>query len=145
MDLYPRSFGEGLEGRLTGPGKGRFVLQPLVSIALGIRDGVVDAKQGKSPFFIRVLFKSERKLYVLKTGLKQIAVPLTVGVVLDMILQWVIFQGLFLIPALLAGTILVAIPYSVARGMSNRIARRWLDRTAARETESATGRTKVAS
>jgi len=28
MDLYPRSFGEGLEARMTGPGKGRFVLQP---------------------------------------------------------------------------------------------------------------------
>jgi hypothetical protein len=133
MDIFPRSFGEGLEARLTGPGKGRFVLQPMVSIALGVRDGIADAKQGKPPYFIRVLFKSERKLYVLKTGLKQIAIPLTVGVVLDMILQWVIFQAMFLLPALLAGTILVALPYSIARGLSNRIARRWFDRRSARE------------
>jgi hypothetical protein len=70
---------------------------------------------------------------VLKTGLKQIAIPLTVGVVLDMILQWVIFQAMFLLPALLAGTILVALPYSIARGLSNRIARRWFDRRSARE------------
>jgi hypothetical protein len=133
MDLFPRSFGEGLEARLTGPGKGRFVLQPLVSIALGIRDGIADARQNKPPYFIRVLFESEHKLAVLKTGLKSIATPLTVGIVLDMILQWVIFQGVFLVPAILAGTILVALPYSIARGLSNRIARQWHDRRLARE------------
>lgn len=133
MDLFPRSIGEGLEARLTGPGKGRFVLQPLVAIALGIRDGIADAKQGKPPYFIRVLFTSERKLFVLKTSLKSIVTPLTIGIVLDMILQWVIFQGVFLLPAVMAGLILVALPYAIARGLSNRVARRWYDRTAARE------------
>jgi hypothetical protein len=59
MDLFPRSFGEGLEPRLTGPVKGRFVVRPLVAIALGIRDGIADAKQqDEPPYFIRVLFKS---------------------------------------------------------------------------------------
>jgi hypothetical protein len=128
-----RSFGEGLEARMTGPGKGRFILQPLIAIALGVRDGIADAKQGKPPYFIRVLFKSERKLHVLKTGIKSIATPLTVGIVLDMILQWVIFQGVYLLPAIIAGTILVAFPYALARGLSNRVARRWLDRNAERE------------
>jgi hypothetical protein len=139
MDLFPRSFGEGLEARLTGPGKGRFVLQPLVAIALGIRDGIADAKQGKPPFFIRVLFKSERKLSVLKASLKSIATPLTIGIVLDGILQWVIFQGVYLLPALLAGTILVALPYSIARGVSNRFARLWYDRKAKQEAAHSTG------
>ena len=131
MDLFPRSVGEGLEARLTGPGKGRFVVQPLISIALGIRDGIVDARLGKPPFFIQVLFKSEGKLDVLKSGLKQVAIPLTVGVVLDAVLQWVIFQTMFVLPALMAGTILVGFPYSIARGLSNRIARRWYDRRTA--------------
>ena len=133
MDFFPRSFSEGLEARMTGPGKGRFVLQPLVAIALGVRDGIADAKQGKPPYFIRILFTSEHKLFVLKTSLKQIATPLTIGIVLDLILQWVIFQAVHLLPALLAGTILVALPYSVARGLSNRIARRWFERRAERE------------
>lgn len=128
-----RSFGEGLEARMAGPGKGRFILQPLIAIALGVRDGIADAKQGKPPYFIRVLFKSERKLYVLKTGIRSIATPLTVGIVLDMILQWLIFQAVSLLPAIIAGTILVAFPYALARGLSNRVARRWLDRNAERE------------
>jgi hypothetical protein len=73
MDLFPRSFDEGPGVRMAGPGKGRFVLQPLVAIALGISDGIADDKQAKPPYFIRVLFTSERKLYVLKTGIKSIA------------------------------------------------------------------------
>jgi hypothetical protein len=128
MELFPRSFEEGVWARMTGPGKGRFVLQPVVAIALGIRDGIADAKQDKPPYFIRVLFKSEHKLSVLKTGLKSVVKPLTIGIVLDMILQWVIFRGVFLVPAVIAGTILVALPYAIARGLSNRIARRWYER-----------------
>jgi hypothetical protein len=135
MDLFPRSFGEGLEARLTGPGKGRFVLQPLVAIALGIRDGIADANQGKPPYFIRVLFEGEHKLSVLKASLRSIATPLTIGIVLDMILQWIIFQGVFLLPAVIAGAILVAVPYAIARGLSNRIALRWHERRSARGAE----------
>jgi hypothetical protein len=129
--LLLRTFAEGLDARLTGPGKGRFILQPLVSIGLGIRDGIADAKQGKPPFFIRVLFEGEHKLLLLKQSLKNIATPLTVGVVLDLALQWVIFHALRLYPAVAAGTMLVALPYSVARGLSNRIARRWYGRNGA--------------
>jgi hypothetical protein len=136
MDLFPRSFGEGLEARMTGPGKGRFVLQPLVAIALGTRDGIADAKQGKPPYYIRILFTSEAKHIVLKESLKRIATPLAVGIVLDMILQWLIFQAVFLLPAIMAGAILVALPYSIARGLSNRVVRRWYARRAEREAAS---------
>ena len=141
MDLFPRSFGEGFEARITGPGKGRFVLQPLVAIALGTRDGIADAKQGKPPYYIRILFTSEPTLDLLKTSLKRIGTPLALGIVLDMILQWVIFQSVLLLPAILAGAILVALPYSLARGLSNRVARRWYERRAKSEaaTHTATG------
>ena len=134
MYLFPRTFSEGLEGRMSGPGKFRFVMQPLMSIALGIRDGIADAKQGKPPYVIRVLFESEHTSDLLKSGLKQIAVPLTIGVVLDAVLQWVIFQAMYLIPAILTGTILVALPYVIARGVTNRIACRWYGRKSERKT-----------
>lgn len=136
MDYFPRSFTEGLAERLTGPGKGRFIAQPLVAIALGVRDGIADAKQGLPPYFDRVLFTSKRKLYEVKTALKHIAAALTVGIVLDLIFQWIIFQALFLLPALLVGSVLVALPYVLARGLSDRLARRWYyDRRAKRESE----------
>jgi hypothetical protein len=115
---------------MTGPGKWRFAIQPLFSIALGVRDGVTDAKLGKPPYLTCVLLESEGKGDALKSGLKSIAMPLTFGIVLDMILQWVMFQTLFLLPAVMAGTILVALPYAIARALSNRIARPWYYGTA---------------
>lgn len=136
MDYFPHSFTEGLTERLTGPGKGRFIVQPLVAIAFGVRDGIADAKQGLPPYFDRVLFTSKRKMYEVRTALKHIAAALTFGIVLDLIFQWVVFQALFLLPALLVGSILVTLPYLLARGLSDRIARRWYyNRRAKRESE----------
>ena len=136
MDYFPRDFVGGLTERLTGPGKGRFVVQPLVAIAFGVRDGMADAKQGLPPYFDRVLFSSKRKMYEIKTALKHIAAALTFGIILDLIFQWAVFQALFLLPALLVGTILVTIPYLLARGLTDRIARRWYyDRRTKREPE----------
>jgi hypothetical protein len=137
MDFFPMSFTEGLDARMTGPGKFRFILQPVMSIGLGIRDGIADAKQGNPPYFIRILFKGESKI-ALKSGLKKAAFPLGLGVALDFVFQWLIFHFIYVIPALLAGTILVAFPYSVARGLSNRVARRRFDSAGKRE---AAGRT----
>jgi hypothetical protein len=134
MDFFPLSFTEGLDARMTGPGKFRFILQPVMSVGLGIRDGIADAKQGNPPYFIRVLFKGENKLAALKSGLKKAAIPLSLGVVLDFVFQWLIFHFLYVIPALLAGTLLVALPYALARGLSNRVARRWYDRKTGHET-----------
>ena len=133
MDFFPMSFTEGLEARMSGPGKFRFILQPIMSIGLGIRDGIADAKQGNPPYFIQILFKSENKLVALKSGLKNAAFPLGLGVVLDLVFQWLIFHFLYVIPALLAVTILVALPYSLARGLSNRVARQWHDLKAEHE------------
>ena len=131
MDYFPRNFVDGLAERLTGPGKSRFLMSPLVAIALGVRDGIADAKQGLPPYFERVLFTSKCKMYEVKTALKHIGGALTFGIVLDLIFQWLVFQALFLLPALLVGSILVALPYVIARGLSDRIARRWYyDRSA---------------
>jgi len=133
MDFFPMSFTEGLEARMSGPGKFRFILQPIMSIGLGIRDGIADAKQGNPPYFIQILFKSENKLTALKSGLKNAAFPLGLGVVLDFVFQWLIFHFLYVIPALLAGTILVALPYSLTRGLTNRVAQQWYGRKAEHE------------
>jgi hypothetical protein len=131
MDYYPRSFTQGLVDRLMGPGKARFIIQPIVAIILGIRDGITDAKHGKPPYYIRILFTGEHKIDVLKASLRRVAVPLCIGIVLDMVLQWIMFRTVYLLPALMAGSILIALPYSITRGLSNRVARRWYKRKGA--------------
>jgi hypothetical protein len=44
-----------------------------------------------------------------------------VGTVLDAIAQFLIFQRIHLLPALLVGAFVMGVPYSLARGISNRV------------------------
>jgi hypothetical protein len=121
--LGPLSFSQGLARRLAGPFPARFVLQPLAAIILGIRDGVTDAKLGKSPFVVALLFARKGAIprrELLKTSLRRIFTPLAIGIVLDMIVQWYLFHRVILWGAILVGALLVALPYSIARGLTNR-------------------------
>ncbi len=123
-------FFEGMARRLAGPLGFRFILQPVASILLGIRDGLRDAKQGRPPYVIALLFAHEGRRETWKDSLKHTTIPMIVGIVLDLIVQWLIFRRAFFMPAVMVGTLLVGIPYMLSRGLTNRIARHYRDRTA---------------
>jgi hypothetical protein len=48
--VFSSAFLEDIPQRLTGPGRFRFVLQPLVATLLGIRSGRADARAGRPPY-----------------------------------------------------------------------------------------------
>ena len=106
---------------LTGPGNLRFVVQPLIAILLAIRDGRNDAKAGTPAYLYEVVSGSGQRGATLKGGLKAILMPFSVAVILDSILQIVIFDVWRLQGALLVGLCLVGIPYVVVRSISNRL------------------------
>jgi hypothetical protein len=122
--MGPLSVAEGLARRLAGPANFRFILQPLIAAIAGIRDGVSDAKLGLRPYGIVVLFDSNSRGELLGAGLRRTAIPLVVGVVIDMVVQWMLFQRVLLSAAVLVGVLLVGLPYIAARGLTNRILRR---------------------
>jgi hypothetical protein len=78
-----------------------------------------------------VLFDSDSRGELLKAGLKRTAIPLVVGVVIDMVVQWMLFQRVLLSAAILVGALLVGVPYIAARGLTNRILRRRFKRVVA--------------
>ena len=112
-----------LEAMLGGPGSLRFLVQPIIAIALGVRDGRRDAAAGLPPYVFGVLFVPTARSTELMTGLRTLAKPLAVAVALDAVLQYVILRSVRLWHAVLAGTILIALPYVLARGLTNRHAR----------------------
>ena len=122
--MGPLSFAEGLARRLAGPANFRFILQPLVAAIAGVRDGVSDAKLGLRPYGFVVLFDSDSRGELLGAGLRRTAIPLVAGVVIDMVVQWMLFQRVLLSAAMLVGVLLVGLPYIAARGLTNRILRR---------------------
>jgi hypothetical protein len=120
MTLLPDT----IEAMLSGPGRLRFIVQPLLAIALGIRDGRRDAAAGRLPYVSGVLFVHAARKEELMTGLQALGKPLALAVMLDALVQYMIFRSVRLWHALLAGTILIALPYATARSLANRYVHR---------------------
>jgi hypothetical protein len=122
--LFSHAFLDDLPKRLTGPGRFRFVLQPLVAIALGIRSGVADARQGRPPYLWGLATDRQGRRALARDGLATVANLLLMGILLDAVFQWVILGASYPGAALVVGPVLITVPYSVARALSNRTATR---------------------
>jgi hypothetical protein len=121
--LFSRTFLEDLPKRLTGPGRFRFILQPAVAIFLGIRAGVSDAQARRAPYLLGVVFDSQRRRALLKEAFEQLAVLIAMSILLDALSQFLILHQVFPGPALIVGPVLIALPYSLSRAVTNRIVR----------------------
>jgi len=122
--LFSRAFVEDIPRRLTGPGRFRFVLQPLVAIVLGIRNGIGDARAGRPPYLWGVLFHRNARAELLASGFTAISNLLLMGVLIDSICQWLILGNSYLGAALVVGPVLIVAPYTIARALSNRVVSR---------------------
>src|SRR5271156_1755654 len=65
---FPREFFQDMLARFSGPGRFRFILQPIVAIVLGARDGVKDARAGSPPFLWGLLFHPEHRNRLVRGG-----------------------------------------------------------------------------
>jgi hypothetical protein len=121
--LFSRAFLEDIPKRLAGPGRFRFVLQPVLAIILGIRSGLADARAGRPPYLYGVLMHRHLRRELVRTGFETIANLLFMGILLDAVFQWLILGVSHPGAALVVGPVLIGGPYAVARALSNRFAR----------------------
>jgi hypothetical protein len=122
--LFSMAFLEDIPRRLTGPGRLRFILQPSVAIFLGIRSGLADARMEWPPYLYGILFHRDARRELLRTGFESVVNLILIGILLDSVSQWLIFGVSHPGAALLVGPVLIGLPYSFARALSNRLARR---------------------
>jgi len=120
---FSRDFLDDIPKRLTGPGSFRFILQPLIAIALGSRDGVLDRRAGKVPYLLALITGTGRRRELLRSGLSAIVNVLLMGILLDAVFQWIIFRAVHPGAALILGPVLIAAPYTLARAFANRVSR----------------------
>ena len=113
-----------LEAMLHGPGRARFILQPLVAIVLGVKDGRFDAVAGRHAYLYALAFSKDVRREEVTTAVRTISKPLAVAVALDAVLQYVILDAIHLWQALAVGATLVALPYVAARALADRFLRR---------------------
>jgi len=121
--LFSRAFLEDIPKRLTGPGRFRFILQPVVAIVLGIRSGLSDARAGSPPYLYGVLFHRRLRGELVKSGFATVANLLLMGILMDSVFQWIILGVSHPGAALVVGPVLIVGPYAIARSLSNRLAR----------------------
>lgn len=122
--LFSRDFLEDIPKRLAGPGRFRFILQPMMAVILGILSGLADARAGRPPYLYGVLFHRDLRSELLRSGLETVVNLLLMGILLDAVFQWVILGVSHPGAALVVGPLLIVLPYSVARALSNRLASR---------------------
>jgi hypothetical protein len=118
--LFSQAFFEDIPKRLTGPGRFRFVLQPLVALLLGIRDGMIDARAGRPPYLYNLLFYQGQRRELLRSSFDTVVNLILMGILLDSIVQWLILGASYPGAALVIGPVLITIPYVLARALTNR-------------------------
>jgi hypothetical protein len=121
--LFSRALFEDIPKRLTGPGKFRFVLQPLIAIILGIRSGLADARAGKPPYLYGILFHRHLRRELLASGFETVVNLLLMGILMDSVFQWIILGASYPGAAFVVGPMLILLPYATARALANRLAR----------------------
>jgi hypothetical protein len=109
----------------------RFVLQPAMSTFFAVRDGIKDARTGRSPYFWTVLSDPEKRRARLREGVAAIGKVLLIAIVLDGIYQYIEFGTIYPAEALIVAILLAFIPYLLLRGPIARFARWWFARKSA--------------
>jgi hypothetical protein len=121
--------------RPGGPMTFRFILQPAMAAIAALRDGVKDARLGRRPYLwaiMRGVRTAEGRRGRLWEGIVSTARILILGVTMDVIYQWVVFQTFYPVQAAVIAVLLAFVPYLLLRGPFARIARRWIAQPASR-------------
>jgi len=122
--LFTQGFFDDLLARLSGPGRFRFILQPLMAIFLGFRSGLKDAQAGRPTFLWVMLFHPELRKEVWRQAIATVRDLIALAILLDLVAQALIFREIRPGPALIIAPPLILIPYALSRALVNRVARR---------------------
>ena len=121
--LFTTRFFDDLVLRVTGPGRLRFIIQPLMATLLGIRHGRADAEAGRPNLLVRLFHWRHSGGVALRDLLLSLANLLAIAVLIDLIFQLILLRRAHPLAALLVGPLLVGIPYVISRGIAARSSR----------------------
>ena len=115
-----------LIGRTDGPFSFRVFLQPTMAIVFAIRDGVRDARLGKTAYLRALVAHQQSRTGLLKDGWRSIGRIILLAIALDLAYQLVVFRRLYPVEMLDVILVLAVAPYVLLRGPVNLVARKWI-------------------
>ena len=119
--------------RPGGPMTFRFVLQPIMATIAALVDGVKDARTGRDPYFWTVLTNPAKRGTRLHEGLIATARVILLGLCMDLIYQFIVFDTFHPAEAVIVAGLLAFMPYLLLRGPITRVVRWWLGRRSTNE------------
>lgn len=125
-------FWDELISRPSGPLAFRFILQPVTAGLLALRDGMKDARHGRSPYLWTILHDPARRNARLHEGFVAVVRVLMLGVAMEAIYQFIEIHAFRPIEMIDIVVLLAFVPYLILRGPFARIARFFMQRNAAR-------------
>lgn len=121
-------FWDEILSRPAGPLAFRFILQPVMSSLLAIRDGYRDAHLGRTPYFWTILHDPLHRADRLREGLKAVTRVIALGVVMDVAYQIFVLKGFRPLELVAIVAVLCFVPYLLVRGPAERIVHHWMQR-----------------
>ncbi len=121
---------QNIVARPGGPMTFRFVLQPAMALIAATRDGVVDARLGRTPYLSAIVRGVEGRGSRLWEGIVSTARILVLGVVMDVVYQLLFLGEFYPAEAAIIAVLLAFVPYALLRGPIGRVARHWVARPA---------------
>ena len=122
VHLFSKQFVEELPQRFTGPGRLRFILQPMFAIVLGILGGLADVKVGNPHYLFGLLFGGRRRRELLRSGLAAIRNLVAMAIIMDIVFQLILYHSVHPGAAVVIGPILICLPYTLSRTLTTRLA-----------------------
>ena len=123
LDLFVRVWTDITSG-VHAPLGFRLVIQPLVAGFFAVRAGMMDARDGRPPYFWVVVKDAVHRRALLREGWKHFGRVFIVAVIVDVIYQIIVERWVYPSEAVMVGAVLAVLPYVVFRGVINRILRR---------------------
>lgn len=124
-DVFQRGWQDLLE-RPGGPMTFRIILQPVMAAIAALRDGIKDAKLGRSPYLWAILANPKERGGRLREGLIATARVILLGLGMDVIYQFIVLKTFYPVEAVIIAIMLAFVPYLLLRGPVARITRWWL-------------------
>jgi hypothetical protein len=128
VDELLTRFWSDLVARVHGPFSFRFVLQPLMALVYATRDGIVDARQQRPPYFWTIFSRPGERWELLREGGKAVSRVIALGILMEVVYQLLVFHRIYLPQLIVIVLALAFVPYVILRGPINRIARAWMTR-----------------
>ncbi len=117
--------------RVGGPMTFRFILQPIMASVAALYDGLADARSGRSHYLWTLVTDPAKRLGRLREGVRATSRILLLGLTMDTIYQYIVFDTFHPAEAVIITLLLAFAPYVLLRGPISRVVSWWRGATRA--------------